>query len=143
MPGPLPSSRHDAAGWPGKRLGLPESGPRSIARPGRRVAALFIDWAIAYGVAFLFFRDDTGTVDEFAIIAIFAVAQILFITLTSGSIGHLMLGMRVVPMSGGWVGPWRPIVRTILLSIVVPALIWDADQRGMHDRFAGTVLVRT
>jgi hypothetical protein len=30
--------------WPGERLGLPAEGPRSIARLGRRVAALFIDW---------------------------------------------------------------------------------------------------
>jgi len=25
---------------------------------------------------------------------------------------------------------------------VIPALIWDLDQRGMHDRLVGTVLVR-
>jgi len=29
-----------------------------------------------------------------------------------------------------------------MLSIAVPALIWNADQRGMHDLVAGTVLVR-
>ena len=50
--------------------------------------------------------------------------------------------MRVVPIAGGWVGLWRPIVRTLLLVIVVPALIWDSDQRGFHDKVAGTVLVR-
>ena len=43
--------------WPGQRLGLPESGPRSIARFGRRVAALFIDWAIAWVIAAAFFAD--------------------------------------------------------------------------------------
>jgi hypothetical protein len=26
---------------------------------------------------------------------------------------------------------------------VIPAAIWDADQRGLHDKAAGTVLVRT
>ncbi|MDQ1597583.1 MAG: hypothetical protein QOI70_1007, partial [Microbacteriaceae bacterium] len=57
-------------------------------------------------------------------------------------IGHLLLGMRVVPVAGGWIGPWRPIVRTLLLSIIIPAVIWDRDKRGMHDRAAGTVLVR-
>jgi hypothetical protein len=29
--------------YPGQRLGLPESGPGSIARFGRRIAALMID----------------------------------------------------------------------------------------------------
>jgi hypothetical protein len=50
--------------------------------------------------------------------------------------------MRVVPMTGGWIGLWRPIVRTLLLIVVIPALIWDADQRGFHDKVAGTVLIR-
>ena len=68
--------------------------------------------------------------------------QIVFIVLVSGSIGHLLLGMRVVPLKSGWIGIWRPIVRTVLLALLVPALISDRDRRGIHDRVAGTVLVR-
>lgn len=137
----VPSVGAPGPGWPGRRLGLPETGPRSIARTGRRIGALFIDWGIAYALAFLFFRTD-GVVDGFVITGVFAIMQVLFIMLLSGGIGHLVLGMRVVAMSGGWVGPWRPIMRTVLLCVVIPAVIWDADQRGLHDRFAGTVLVR-
>ena len=40
--------------------------------------------------------------------------------------------MRVQLVTGGWVGLWRPIVRTVLLCLVIPAVIWDADQRGLH-----------
>ena len=36
--------------YPGQRLGLPETGSGSIARFGRRIAALLIDWFIAYGL---------------------------------------------------------------------------------------------
>ena len=43
---------------------------------------------------------------------------------------------------GGWAGLWRPVGRTALLALVIPAVIWDADQRGLHDKAAGTVLVR-
>ena len=50
--------------------------------------------------------------------------------------------MRVATLSGRWVGLWRPIVRTALLVLVTPAVIWDPDQRGLHDKAAGTVLVR-
>ena len=46
-------------------------------------------------------------------------------------------------IDGAWVGLWRPIVRTVLLVLVIPAVIWDADQRGLHDKAAGTVLVRS
>ena len=50
--------------------------------------------------------------------------------------------MRVVRLGGGWVGVWRPIVRTLLIVIVIPAVIWDADQRGVHDKVTGLVLIR-
>lgn len=127
----------DAEDWPGKRLGLPQKGPRSIGRLGRRIGALAIDGAIADLIAFAFFD-----YNSWAILAILAILQVLFITLLSGSIGHLIVGLRVVPLKPGWIGVWRPLLRTALLCIVVPALIWDRDQRGLHDKFAGTVLVR-
>jgi uncharacterized RDD family membrane protein YckC len=131
-----------SADWPGRRLGLPETGSLSIARPGRRVAALLIDQTPAYLLAFAFFRSPEGFIDGLAITLIFAALQIVFIPTIGGSIGHRLLGMRVIALGGGWVGVWRPIVRTILLLLVIPAVIWDADQRGMHDKIAGTALVR-
>lgn len=123
--------------WPGKRLGLPESGPRSVGRPGRRFAAIAIDWGLAVLISITFF-DYNG----FATLGVFAVAQIVFLLTANGSIGHLILGMRLVPITGGYLGLWRPFARTALLCLVIPAVIWDTDQRGMHDRLAGTVLVR-
>ena len=123
--------------WPGKRLGLPEAGPRSIARPGRRFAALAIDWGTAILISVAFFN-----YDAWATLATFAVAQVVFLLTANGSVGHLLLRLRVVPVAGGYLGVWRPFVRTILLCLVIPAVIWDRDQRGMHDRLAGTVLVR-
>ena len=126
-----------ASGWPGKRLGLPESGPRSIGRIGRRLAALAIDWGTAVLLSIAFFRYDAG-----ATLAIFAAAQVVFLLLINASIGHLILGLRLVRLAGGYVGVWRPIARTALLCLVIPAVIWDLDQRGMHDRLVGTMLVR-
>lgn len=127
--------------WPGERLGLPDTGPGSVGRLGRRLAALAIDWAAAMLIALLFARYDS-LVYSWVTLGIFALMQILFIPTIGGSIGHRLVGMRVVPLVGGWVGPWRPIVRTLLLVIVLPALVWDSDQRGFHDKVAGTVLIR-
>jgi uncharacterized RDD family membrane protein YckC len=138
VPTPAPAAGSPGGtDWPGKRLGLPENGPRSIARTGRRVGAICIDWGLAVLLSVAFFA-----YDPFATLAIFAVAQIVFLLTVSGSVGHLALGMRVVPMAGGYLGLWRPFVRTLLLCLVIPAVIWDRDGRGMHDRLAGTVLVR-
>lgn len=127
--------------WPGERLGLPETGPRSIGRIGRRVAALVIDWGIAYLLAWWWFPTDNGA-DGFATLAIFAALQYIFLVLVNGSVGHLFLRLRVVPATGGYLGVVRPLVRTLLLCLVIPAAIWDRDQRGLHDRGAGTILVR-
>ena len=80
--------------------------------------------------------------DPIATLAVFAILQSVFLLTANGSVGHLALGMRVVPLQGGYLGLWRPLVRTLLLCLVIPAVIWDADQRGMHDRLVGTILVR-
>lgn len=127
--------------WPGERLGLPETGPNSVGRVGRRLAALAIDWASAMIIALVFLPYDSGLY-SWLTLGIFVVLQVLFIPTIGGSVGHRLVGLRVVPVSGGWVGLWRPIVRTALLAIVVPAVIWDSDQRGFHDKLAGTVLIR-
>jgi hypothetical protein len=128
-----------AADWPGKRLGLPEAGPRSIGRFGRRLGALALDWGMSYGIAFAFFGPSP---DGFAILVIFGVLQIVVMLIANGSIGHLVFGLRVVPVVPGYLGAWRPFVRTILLMLFIPAVIYDRDQRGLHDRWCGTVLVR-
>jgi uncharacterized RDD family membrane protein YckC len=128
--------------WPGERLGLPESGPRSIARLGRRVAALAIDWAIATALSMAFFSTGPWQTDGFVTLALFGGIQLVSLWLLNGGIGHLILGMRVVPLNPGRLAPWRPLVRTLLVCLFVPAVIMDADQRGLHDRLAGTLLVR-
>ncbi|WP_025155623.1 RDD family protein [Leifsonia aquatica] len=123
--------------YPGERLGLPEAGPRSVARFGRRLGAIVVDWAIASLISFSFFH-----YDPLANLGMFALMQVVFIPTIGGSIGHRIFGLRVVALRGGWVGLWRPIVRTVLLCIAIPALVWDSDQRGFHDKIAGTVLLR-
>ncbi|GAB3798135.1 RDD family protein [Humibacter antri] len=123
--------------YPGERLGFPETGSGSIARPGRRILALIVDWAIASVLSFAFFH-----YDSWATLGIFAVLQYVFIPTIGGSIGHRVLGLRLVALNGSWVGIWRPLVRTVLLCVVIPALVWDSDQRGFHDKVAGTALLR-
>ena len=125
-----------AYSYPGERLGLPQEGSGSIGRVGRRIGALFLDYGAAYLISGFFGWD------ALAILAIFAAIQIVFLPTLQGSPGHRIFGLRIVRIDGAWVGLWRPIVRTLLLIVVIPAVIWDADQRGLHDKAAGTVLLR-
>lgn len=123
--------------WPGQRLGLPESGSRSVARLGRRVGAIAIDWGIAVALSAGFFG-----YDPIITLLLFLALQVLFTVVINASIGHAVLGMRVVPMAGGLLGVWRPVVRALLIALVIPAMLWDENQRGLHDRAAGTILLR-
>lgn len=130
---PAPSSEDH----PGRRLGLPAAGPGSVARSGRRLAALAVDWAIALVVSLGFFSGNS-----WATLGFFAGLQVLLVGTLGYGVGHRLLGLQVVRLDGGFVGPLRALVRTVLLCLVVPAAIWDRDQRGLHDKAAGTVLVR-
>jgi len=141
--------------FPGERLRLPRTGPGSIVRPGRRIIALLIDWWLAVLIVTLIKGpvDGTGLTDaqlvadmqlqSLTVLGVFAALQIVAIASMGGSVGHRLLGCYVAPLSGGWVGLWRPVVRSILLILVIPAIVWDSDQRGFHDKIAGTVLLRT
>lgn len=143
-PNPRPQTFGDLepSGYPGERLGLPEHGSRSVGRAGRRILALLVDWASAMLISLLFAPFDSAAY-TWVTPVVFAVLQIVFIPTIGGSVGHRLLGMRVVPIAGGWVGVWRPVLRTVLLVIVIPAIVWDSDQRGFHDKIAGTILLRT
>lgn len=123
--------------WPGQRLGLPEHGRGSVARLGRRIVALFIDWGLCYLIAAAFFAGQNA-----AILAIFALEQVLLIGTAGFAVGHRLLGMRLQRLDGTAPGLGKAALRTLLLLLVVPALINDQDQRGLHDRAAGTVLAR-
>ena len=129
-----------SADWPGKRLGLPEAGPRSIGRLGRRLGALVVDWGLSYLLSFAFFRPDT---DGFATLR---HLRGLAAGLPAGREREprppdLRLAASFPLCLATWACGAR-FVRTVLLCLFIPAVIYDKDQRGLHDRWAGTVLVR-
>ena len=54
-----------------------------------------------------------------------------------------LLGLRLAhPRPGERLALWRAVVRTALLCLLVPALLVDADGRGLHDRLTDTAVVR-
>ncbi len=104
---------------------------------GRRLVAVTVDWLACLLVSATFFGGDA-----WATLGVFAALQVLTVGTVGASPGHALLGLRVQRASGGWAGPLPALVRTVLLCLVVPAVVFDRDQRGLHDRAAGTVLVR-
>ncbi|GAB4100443.1 RDD family protein [Sinomonas halotolerans] len=133
LTGPTPGE----GDYPGRRLGMPRTGPGSIGRPGRRVLALCIDWAACSAIVWAFFGGSS-----LAILGVFALEQVLLVGLVGTSLGHRIAGLRVQRLDGGTVGLPAAAVRTLLVCLVIPAVVFDPDQRGLHDKAAGTVIVR-
>jgi uncharacterized RDD family membrane protein YckC len=96
-----------------------------------------IDWTIALLISNLLFAGNS-----WATLAVFAAEQILLIGTLGYSIGHRALGIQVVRLGGTPAGPLAAVVRTLLLCLVVPAVVFDPDQRGLHDKAMNTVLIR-
>lgn len=139
--------RTDPKGYPGQRLGMPESGPGSLAPFGRRLLAVVIDWTICTVIGVAFFGAAWGRPAEslghaLIVPAIFAVENILLVGTAGSTVGHRLAGLRVVRLGKPTTSPIPALIRGVLVALAIPALIWDLDTRGLHDKLAGTVLVR-
>ena len=130
-------------GHRGERLGLPREGPGSVAPLGRRFGALFIDWAVCMLIAYgLLARGDQQAAGNWAL-GVFLVMSLLTVGTVGSTPGKRILGLRVIGEDGGRLGVVRVVVRSVLLLLVIPAIVWDRDSRGLHDRLARAVQVRT
>jgi hypothetical protein len=148
MSGPEPDSGSPDRGpndYPGQRLGLPQTGSRSLARMGRRIAALFIDWLIAYGLAALAMSFGIGTMATLstAVLLVWLLLGVVSVRLFGFTPGQYALGLLVVPIDGRQhVGIGRALVRGVLIAVVIPPLITDTDMRGLQDKVTNTAVVR-
>jgi len=129
-------------GYRGERLGLPEEGPGSIAPIGRRVVALLIDWLLCVVIAYgLIAHGSAHSANNWALV-VFGVVSVIGLTLVGATPGKAIARLRVVAVGGGRLGPLGVLIRTVLLLIVVPAVVWDRDTRGLHDKAARAVQIR-
>ncbi len=134
MTTPATSGTGEPAGPPGQAAGL-----------GRRAGAIALDWLVALLLARLVPGAEYGSGDyALATLAIFAFEIIVLTWLTGSSFGQRILGIAVVSEAGGRLPLWKIIIRTALICIVVPALVYDSQRRGLQDLAVGSrVVMRT
>ncbi len=124
----------------GASLGLAAEGPGSLAGFGTRVIAFCVDALGSALVAGLFTAPDLP--GNWALAA-FAVITVVSLIASGQTPGMRLLGLRLAhPRQGQRLAPWRAVVRTALLCLLVPALVVDSDGRGLHDRLTDTAVVR-
>jgi hypothetical protein len=129
----------------GQRLGLPEDGPGSLAGWGRRVGALLVDWFASLLIVRLAFSGlPYGSPESsLATMGVFLVELTLLTWLTGSSFGQRVFGIGVLRLEdGGPPGLLRSFARSVMVCLLIPPLVWDRDNRGLHDRSTRLVLVR-
>jgi uncharacterized RDD family membrane protein YckC len=128
----------DAGPWP-------LTGPGRVAGFGVRLGAFVIDAFIANVIAVLIGGGyHRSNLQSTYVLVAFLLIELFFVTFASQTPGMRAFGVAVVRADGqgrpsfGWTA-----LRTLLLATVLPALFTDSTGRAMHDRAAGTVMLRT
>jgi uncharacterized RDD family membrane protein YckC len=145
LDGPGAVTRDQTGEYVGQRLGLPRTGPGSLGRFGRRLAALGLDWVACQLIAIGLFRvpPPWGGQQGFTPLAVFAVENLVLLSVAGATLGHRVMGLQLVALRGGRASVPQVLARTVLLCLAIPALIWDRDGRGGHDKVANTALLST
>jgi uncharacterized RDD family membrane protein YckC len=130
--------------YPGERVGLPRTGPGSVATWGRRITALVVDWLICTLAAVVLFTPAVLTEDgwyRWATLLTFFVESAVLSVLAGGSAGQLICRLGVVRVDRTALDLGRSVLRAALVCLVLPPMIVGTDRRGLHDLAAGTVVV--
>ena len=113
----------------------------------RRVSALVVDWAVCtlvvvFVIGAAQWRDDPAA--GLYVTGLFVLESAVFTTLLGGSFGKLATRLRVMRDDA----PGQPLelipalVRSVLIALVVPPLVFRPDGRGLHDLAVKTRTVR-
>ena len=104
------------------------------------MAALMLDWLMSLAVASALVHQNSGWA-HFAPLGVFFLEVWILTALQGASAGQRILRMKVVRFKdGGQVSASQALIRTFLLCLVVTAVTFDENGRGIHERVSGTVL---
>ncbi len=108
---------------------------------GKRILALMFDWVAAILVVQVIPNGpDYGTQSNSLLtLLVFAIEVTLFTWMMGSSFGQRIVGIRVRDL----VKDSNPtlvqsLIRTLLIVVLIPPLLADAEGRGLHDRIAKT-----
>lgn len=128
---------HEVEYVPGSQWGLPASGSGSVVAYPIRMLGMMIDWALAVGISYLFFN-----YDPLANLLIFAGLIFLGTLLFGASPAQMLLGLKIIPVSGRSTIVVRALIRTLVMLLILGSVVLSKDRQPLHDLLAGTAVVR-
>lgn len=122
---------------PGSTWGLPATGPGSVAPISLRLGGYAIDWLLCAGASWLLHHHSLALVWP-----LFTAMNVVLLSLFGATLGQFVMRLRVRPIQGRSPMVLRAIVRTLLLLLLVPALVFNRDRQSLQGVASGTVVVR-
>lgn len=123
------------------RVESDRTGKSDIAGMGRRFLAITLDWLMSWGFGSLIF--DQADSRSLWIPLVFFVEVVLLTWLTGASAGQRLIGLSVRSYpSGSALNLAQVTLRTLLILLVIPAVVFDSEGRGLHDRIVKSAVYR-
>ncbi len=132
----LEGAPHETGYVKGSSLGLPAEGPGSVAPFWRRPLSVVIDWGLCMLASALVFDGDA-----LANLVLFVAMNVLFLTLFGATVGQFVLKLRVRPVRGRSPMLLRSLIRTGMILLLLPTVVWNKDAQPLHDVAAGTAVI--
>lgn len=112
---------------PGARPGL------EVASWARRIGALLIDGVASALVTLAVLGPEGYSNSSFGPLVVFFLETGFGTAIAGGSFGQLLTRIRVLRTDGRPVSLLRALLRSLLVCVVVPPLVFRPDGRGLHD----------
>jgi len=111
---------------------------------GRRMLGVLIDWLMSYAIAIGFLVEFGESSMGAVVFLVFTAQYLIFAALGGATPGHRIMGLKIVRFSDGQMPtPIQALIRTSLLVIILTAITFDQNGRGINERLSNTVLVKT
>jgi hypothetical protein len=108
----------------------------------RRIVALFVDWGLSTLVVVGLIGPHAYANDPssgWLVLGVFAIEVAVLTALAGGSFGQLLTGIRVLTTAGRPLNLLLAVVRTLLICVVIPPLVFRSESgRGLHDLAVGS-----
>jgi uncharacterized RDD family membrane protein YckC len=105
---------------------------------------VLIDWLMSYAIAIGFFVEFGESSMGAVVFLVFTAQYLIFAALGGATPGHRIMGLKIVRFSDGHMPtPIQALIRTGLLVIILTAITFDQNGRGINERLSNTVLVKT
>lgn len=115
---------------------------------GRRLLGITIDWLASYAITLGFFSGSGDFLERSrgvggTVLIVLFFQYLLLVAMGGSSFGHRIVGLKVVRFSdGGAVTPLQSLIRTLLMIVIVTAITFDENGRGINERLSNTVLIK-